>query len=71
VNGGITEHKDIIAAFDFLIAANVAADRIGMFASSLGSPSTLLAVANEPRMTKVQLAQPALVDPNHHRHRPH
>jgi len=48
---GCLEYPDMLGAFDFLLGQGVAADQIGFFANSLGTPSLLNAFREEPRIT--------------------
>ena len=49
-SGGFYEKQDVLGAFDFLVDRGVPSDRIGVMSYSMGAATSLLAVADEPRI---------------------
>ena len=48
VSGGLHERRDVLGAFDYLVARGTAPDSIGVIGFSMGAGTAVLAVAEEP-----------------------
>lgn len=53
VSGGLFEQRDLLGAFDFLIAQGIPEEQIGVLGISLGGAVALLAASKEPRIRAV------------------
>ncbi len=52
--GGTEEYRDVLGAWDWLIAENgIPAERIGLFGTSLGAATVMIAAGEEPRVAAV------------------
>jgi dipeptidyl aminopeptidase/acylaminoacyl peptidase len=48
--GGSKEYRDLLGAFDWLVAQGHRPERIGLFGTSLGAASAMIAFGQEPRI---------------------
>jgi len=58
VSGGYFERWDVLGAFDYLLDRGVDPDRIGLMGFSMGAAISIMAAAEEPRITAVAADSP-------------
>jgi len=58
VSGGYFERWDVLGAFDYLLKRGVNPDQIGLMGFSMGAATSILAAAEEPRITAVAADSP-------------
>ena len=58
VSGGYFERWDVLGAFDYLVGRGVGSGRIGLMGFSMGAATSILAAAEEPRITAVAADSP-------------
>ena len=58
VSGGFFEKLDVLGAFDYLVERGVDPSRIGLMGFSMGAATSIMAAAEEPRITAVAADSP-------------
>ena len=58
VSGGYFEKLDVLGAFDYLVERGVDPGRIGLMGFSMGAATSIMAAAEEPRITAVAADSP-------------
>ena len=58
VSGGFFEKFDVLGAFDYLVERGVDPSRIGLMGFSMGAATSIMAAAEEPRITAVAADSP-------------
>ena len=58
ITGGINEAQDVLGAYDFLLSRGASPDRIGVLGMSMGAGTSVLAVAEEPRIKGLVVDSP-------------
>ena len=58
VSGGYFERWDVLGAFDYLVDRGIAPDRTGLMGFSMGAATSIMAAAEEPRITAVAADSP-------------
>ena len=58
VSGGYFERWDVLGAFDYLVGRGVGPGRIGLLGFSMGAATSIMAAAEEPRITALAADSP-------------
>ena len=58
VSGGYFERWDVLGAFDYLVDRGIGPDRTGLMGFSMGAATSILAAAEEPRITALVADSP-------------